>query len=335
MMNRPDLNVINRAGDKAREFERSANQVTVPTTTKLGLATLLRETFKDAKSDHLGAFAGNLTFNGLLAIFPCFLFLLSLLAIFHLTETVNTVLMYIRTTLPIPVFQMIHDQVVPLMHSHEIGNFTLGAAAYLAFALCGMAWGFSAIMEAMNVMYDVEEIRPVWRKYVISIIMSVAMVVLFAGAFVVVVFGPAVVGTLAHRVGLETTFWLLWSIMRWFVLVFFVLLTFALIYWAAANSKHSFKFFTPGIITAVTLWLVFSLLFAQYVNHSGSYNAIYGEFTRVVVLLLYMYCSSYIFLFGAEMDQVIQKQAHAHGDEGVPSSVVPHPGSTGKSKSGT
>jgi len=308
-MNRPDRIVIRKAAETAQEIEWSANQIRVPLTRKLGLIALLRESFKDAGTHHLGAFAGNLAFNCLLAIFPFFLLLLSGLAVFHRTRVVNAMLGNIKTTLPVPAFRLMHDQVVPSTQSHMIGGFTLGAAASIIFVLWSLSWGFSAIMEAVNVMYEVEETRPIWLRYLISIVMSVAAVTLLAGAFVLLVFGLGTTGGFAHVFGLETVLWVVWTLARWLLLIFLISLAFALIYWAAPNTKQRFTLITPGVIVAVALWLVFSLLSSQYVNHVGSYNSIYGTFAGVIVLLLYMYCSSFILLFGAEINQVIRKHA--------------------------
>ena len=60
----------------------AGNVVRVPMTRGLGLSDLLMRTFKEAWDDHLDAFAGNLTYKGLFALFPLSVFLLSLLGLF-------------------------------------------------------------------------------------------------------------------------------------------------------------------------------------------------------------------------------------------------------------
>jgi membrane protein len=59
--------------------EEIGNVVGVPMTRGLGLSDLLKRTFKEAWKDHLDAFAGNLTYKGLFAVFPLSVFLLSVL----------------------------------------------------------------------------------------------------------------------------------------------------------------------------------------------------------------------------------------------------------------
>jgi membrane protein len=70
--------------------EEIGNVVGVPMTRGLGLSDLLKRTFKEAWKDHLDAFAGNLTYKGLFAVFPLSVFLLSLLGLFEAPELLDT-----------------------------------------------------------------------------------------------------------------------------------------------------------------------------------------------------------------------------------------------------
>ena len=56
----------------------------------LGLVDFFKLTYKEINEDHVMAFAGNLTYKALFAVFPFFTFLLSLLGIFNATDLVKT-----------------------------------------------------------------------------------------------------------------------------------------------------------------------------------------------------------------------------------------------------
>jgi len=313
-VHRPNLKLVRQAGIK-EAFTQEVDRAKVPMTTHLGIASLAKQTVRDARVDHVGAFAGNLAFTGVLAIFPFFLFLLSVLAVFHLTQLVHAMLAYARSTVPGPAYHMLRDQVVPLSQSHEIGAFTLGAAVSVLFALWSLTWAFSAITDAMNTMYDVTETRPLWLTYLVSVVMSIVTLVLLVSALVLVNFGSTIADALAQHLRLGAVFSTVWGIILWPVLIYFVLLAFALIYWAAPNVKQSFKLISPGSVVGVTAWLLFSVLFSQYINRSDSYSSFYGAFAGMIVLLLYLYYSSYILLFGAEINVVIQGHAPEHHNQ--------------------
>ncbi len=299
-----------------RKAESTGNEVEVPMTRRLGFVDFLKRTFKEAKEDHLSAFAGNLTYKGLFAIFPFMVFLISLLGIFRATELVNELLGRASKAMPREAVDLIGGPIRQITQSKASGAFTVGAIISILFALWGVSGAFRSVMEAMNVMYEVEEGRPAWKKYLISILLSLGAAVLLISAVVLVVAGPGIGSRIADAVGLGAAFRWAWNILQWPVLISFVLLAFALVYYYAPDVKQQFRFVSPGSIIALVLWLVFSLLFSFYVNNFGSYNKSYGALAGVAILMLYMYYSAYILLFGAEMNQVIEEHAPGGKDEG-------------------
>jgi membrane protein len=171
-------------------------------------------------------------------------------------------------------------------------------------------------MEAMNVMYEVEEDRPFWKKYGISIFISLAVAVLMLTAFGIVVFGRSIGGALADAVGLGAIFQVVWTIVQWPIVACIVLFTFAVIYYFAPAVEQRFRWISPGAVLAFGFWLVFSLLFSYYASTFGSYNETYGSLAGVIIFMLYIYYSALIMLVGAEMNQVIEWHIPGGKDEG-------------------
>jgi membrane protein len=50
------------------------------------------------------------------------------------------------------------------------------------------------------------------------------------------------------------------------------------------------------------MWLAVSGAFAFYVSQFGSYNKTWGSLSAVVVMLVWLWLSSVVLLFGAEVD---------------------------------
>ena len=65
---------------------------------------------------------------------------------------------------------------------------------------------------------------------------------------------------------------------------------------------------TTGSLAATLLWVVGSILFSLYVNNFGSYNKTYGALAGVVILMLWLYLTSYIVLLGAEINAESERQ---------------------------
>ena len=299
-----------------KKAEETGNEVEVPMAQNLGLVELLKRLAKEIQEDHLAAFAGNLTYKGLFALFPFFVFLLSLLGIFGAPQLLEELIDRAGSVLPPGAVGFLEDQLLAIAGSKAQGAFTVGAVVSILLALWGVSGAFRSVMEAMNVMYEIEEDRPFWKLLLISIFLSLGVAVLLLSALVLVVFGPEIGGAVADAVGLGSVFNLVWNIVQWPVLIFLVVLAFALIYYYAPDVEQRFRWISPGSIVAVLLWLLFSLIFSVYVERSGSFNATYGSLAGIVILMLYIYYSSFIMLVGAQLNQVIEEHIPEGKNEG-------------------
>jgi membrane protein len=301
-----------------KKAESKGNEAGVPMAENLGLVDFFKLTYKEINEDHVMAFAGNLTYKALFAIFPFFTFLLSLLGIFGATDLVNKMVDKLSGLVPQSATTFIKDQLLGITQSQAESAFTFGAIISIALALWGVSGAFRSVMEAMNVMYEVEEDRPFWKVYGLSIFMSLAVVVLLLGSLVLVVFGESIGVGVADLIGLGSVFATVWSILQWPIVACVVLFAFALIYYFAPAAEQRFRWISPGSIIAFVFWLIFSLLFSLYASTFGgsSYNETYGSLAGVIVLMLYFYYSALIMLVGAEMNQVIEWHIPGGKDEG-------------------
>src|SRR4029453_2450901 len=180
-----------------------------------GLVDFFKLTYKEVNEDHVMAFAGNLTYKALFAIFPFFTFLLSLLGIFNATDLVTTMVDKLSGVVPQSATAFIKDQLLAIANSQAESAFTFGAIISIALALWGVSGAFRSVMEAMNVMDEVEGDRLFWKVYGLSIFMSLAVIDLLVGALVLVVFGESIGVRVADVVGLGSVFATVWSIVQW------------------------------------------------------------------------------------------------------------------------
>jgi membrane protein len=276
----------------------------------LGLVDFFKLTYKEIDEDHVTAFAGNLTYKGVFAIFPFFTFLLSFLGLFNASDLVNVMVDKLSDVAPRSAREFVEGQLPSITQSQAESAFTFGAIISILLALWGVSGAFRSVMEAMNVMYEIEEDRPLWKVYGLSIFMWLAVVVLLVGGLVI--FGESIGVRVADLVGLGSVFATIWSIVQWPVVALVVL--FALIYYVAPAAKQRFRWISPGSILA--FWLIFSLLFSLYTSIAGSYNETYESLAGVIVLMFYDYYSALIMLIGAEITQVIEWHIPGGKNEG-------------------
>jgi membrane protein len=178
--------------------------------------------------------------------------------------------------------------------------------------LLGALWAASsyvaAFMRAANVIWDVEEGRPIWKTLGVRVGVTLVAVVLLTAAAIAVVVTGGVARKAGTLLGIGGTGVQAWDIAKWPVLVLIAALIFGLLYYASPNVRHeTFRSILPGGITAVVLWIAASALFAFYVAHLGSYNRTYGSLGAVIVFLLWLWITNLAILFGGELNAEIAR----------------------------
>ena len=299
-------------GSIARRAEQQLDEARVPQTKqRLGYGQLARRTMREVGDDHVMAFAGNLTYHAMLAIFPFAIFVLSVLFLAGQEQLLTDAIANLVSSgaLSSGAADVITQQVDRIAESQP-GALGLGLVLSVLTALWAVSGAMRSVMEAMNVMYEVTETRGFVRRYVTSIVLSLLVAALFVVALGLVVAGPA----MAAQLG-EAGRWA-WLVLQWPVVLAIVLFGIALVYYVAPDVEQEWKWVTQGSVVATVLWLVFSLAFSAYVNNFGSYNETYGTLAGAIVLLLYAFYTSFIVLFGAELNQVIEDAAPDGKDEG-------------------
>ncbi len=266
--------------------------------------TALRRAVQEFQRDDALGLAAQLAYYLILALFPFILFLVAVLDTFSDPEFARTVLVYLQQVLPSQAFEIIDGYVGQFLSNES------SAPGLLSVGILGAIWAasgaFSAIINALNKAYDVEETRPYWKVKGIAILMTIGLSGLIVAGVLLLVVGPDIGKAIADLFGLGGVFEVAWNIARWPVALLFLVLTVALIYYFAPDAEQPFRWITPGGFIGVFLWILASLAFRLYLSTDfNSYSATYGSIGAVIILLLYLYISSLAILFGAELNATL------------------------------
>lgn len=71
-----------------------------------------------------------------------------------------------------------------------------------------------------------------------------------------------------------------------------------------------------GSLTFSVLWVAAKLIFVTYNEYATVYTKLYGSLLEVILLLLWIYYSALLFLFGAELAHALQQRTQAWGAAG-------------------
>ncbi len=123
---------------------------------------------------------------------------------------------------------------------------------------------------------------------------------------------PAVIAATDPPTGIRIAL----QVARWVVLVIAVAVALAVLYrYAPDRDNPRFAWTSTGAIIATVLWIVASVAFSLYASY-GSYGKTYGSLAGVVVLLMWLWITTYAVLLGAEVNAESEQQTMADTTKG-------------------
>jgi membrane protein len=257
--------------------------------------------------------AAQLSFYFLWALFPFLFFLVTLTAYLPIEGAVSSAIERLSYVMPPEALGLVQDHLDSLIGEGRPKLLTLG----LAVTLWGASRGVDALRKGLNLAYDVTESRRYWRTQVVALSMTVAGALLIILAFGGFLLGGEVGAWLAERIGIAREFAIVWSWLRWPFTAMVVMLAAALSYYFLPDVEQKFHYITPGSVSATVLWLASTWGFTQYVEHFGRFNATYGSIGAVIVLMVWLYITGLVFLFGGEVNAVIEHVSREGKAEGA------------------
>ncbi len=276
---------------------------------------LAKRSVKAFFRDDMTTYAAALAYHILFALFPFLIFLVALLSVLQIPGFFDWILNQAQTAMPADAYGRVEEVVNQVRGQARGGLLSFG----IAIALWSASSGMRSLMNSLNAAYGVEETRPAWKRYPLSIIYTIGLAVMVIAAAALMLLGPRVMDWLAEQAGLGGLFVALWTWLRWPVAVVLLILAAAVIYYVAPNVDQPFQIISPGSVIAVIAWIVASLGFSYYVSNIGNYSATYGSLGAVIILLFYFFISSAMLLLGAEVNAVIYHETQGkQGGEAEP-----------------
>jgi membrane protein len=257
---------------------------------------------QEISDDNVFNGAAALGFYLTLAIFPAIILLMTIIPYLPIAQVDKAIMDLLGQALPPEAFDMVAGVVAEVTSDRRGG--------LLSFSLLGTLWaassGMYAIMQQLNITYDVKEARSFVRARATALMLSLLFGLLVIGAFSLIVLGGVIEDWIGTRLGFTGALLTIFAVFRWVVIVLALLLGFAMIYRYAPNVEQKFSFITPGSILGVTLLIAVSLGFAIYTSNFADYSATYGSIGAVIILMLWLYTAGLVILIGSEINALLE-----------------------------
>ena len=264
-----------------------------------------KRAFSRFRKDQVNDAAAALTYYALMSLFPALLVGVALLGFFGQQALIADASRFL-VSVGAPTDTV--DAVVKALESAQESRSTALAALVIALAtsLYGAAGAFGAVGRALNAIWRVDEGRGFVKHKLHDIGWTLVVLLLVLVTFVLVFLGGALSEFVFDQVGLGQTTAEVWRFARWPAALLAMILIYAVVYFAAPNVEiRRFRWITPGAAFGVLAWLLATAAFFLYVANFGSYQATYGAFAAAVILLVWLWLTNVVLLFGAELNAVI------------------------------
>ena len=187
----------------------------------------------------------------------------------------------------------------------------------LTFGLIAAVWsasvGISAIQDALNAVYKVEDTRSFLKAriyaigltIILTVIVTVILCSMLGGDFI-----AAIVSRSNYNHFLTFPVAYMARLIGWTLATVLLALSFAVIYyWAPDVKARCWHWLTPGGTLGILGWLLASFGLRLYLHFFDSYSLTYGSLGAVIILLTWFYISGLMLLLGAEINSQIEAAA--------------------------
>lgn len=270
---------------------------------KIGWLDILLRTQRQIAANNLSIVAAGVAFYAFVAVVPA---LAALISIYGLVSNPAQVAQQIET-----LAQVLPGEVLPLLREQmariTANNQAAGISALISFAvaLYGSANATKALMRGLNIAYDEEERRNMFKLFGLAFLLTIGGIVGVLIAISLVAFLPVVLRHLHITSGAET----LISFARWPILLGFAMFGLAVMYrYGPCREDARWRWVSWGAAVATVLWLIASGAFSLYVSEFASYDKTYGPLGSVVIFLMWLFISAFVVLLGAELNAEMERQ---------------------------
>jgi len=253
--------------------------------------------FTDAFGEHrLLTFASAISFRALVALVPLTLLALAVLGALGLENVwTSSLAPRIAGRVTLPVFEGINSSVLKIFASDK--------GTLIAVASILLAWHMTAavatVMEALNLIHDVRDRRPWWRKLLVALGLAAATTVCAIAALLVVSVAPKVGSGGVHFV---------LGIGRWLAAAILLGVAVGLLVRYGPAEHPRPRWASGGSIAIIAAWIVLTLVFRVWATSVSNFKTATGFLTAFLVLGAYLYLSVAIFLAGVQLDELLRKR---------------------------
>lgn len=248
------------------------------------------------QEDRVLIVAAGLAFYGMLAVIPAAVAVVSLYSLIGDPAELTRQVERLTHEMPDEVERLIVGQLLVVANLAEV-RLGLWLLVALVLWLWSASRGVKALVQALNIVYGVEEDRGAAQRRLVSLAVT-------GVGIVVATLGLGVVEALIRALDTSSGLALAVRLARWPVSLVIGTVVLAGVYRYAPNREahDGWRWYSVGAAVATGVWALASAGFLIYVIGYGDSSRTYGALGMVLALQLWMFVSAFAVLLGAYLD---------------------------------
>jgi len=277
----------------------------------LGPWRALTQIHKGFRRNHLDARSAQYAYYALLIITPVLILVIRAAAHLPWEGLLETLIQGADDSLPAQARDVIVGQIRDMRSDNSDTMFYMAIAVF-AFA----GWRLvDTIVGGLNSAFGVEESRPWWMRWTLSIVLVVAAFLLLLLALVLMVAGGDLQDFFAVELDLPAVAAFMDGYLHWLLVSVLVLLASSTIYWIVPSVKLRWVPLAPGSVFAAVAWVALSSGFRVYKENFNRFNGTFGALGGVILLLAWLYLSGAALFLGGQINAVLYRAAQRAREE--------------------
>ncbi|MBO6145815.1 MAG: YihY/virulence factor BrkB family protein [Bacilli bacterium] len=168
-------------------------------------------------------------------------------------------------------------------------------------ALLLVSKGTRSIIRVASVIYETKDINSL-GTFLKSIAFSIILIVLMAFLIVIPVLGSKILEILGIYGIVTENIIKLYSILKWPLSVIVIFINLKIIYIYSPNRTIPSKSVNKGALFTSILWVVITAGYSFYITYLTKYDIFYGGAANIIILMLWLYLMSYVFVLGMSIN---------------------------------
>lgn len=234
---------------------------------------------------------GHLAFFIVLSLIPIITLVVYFASVFAVST--DTLVGFVESLIP----KQISDLLMPYLLGKGI-SISIGLSMIVAFFVASN--GAYSIIIASNTLYKIKGTSYI-KGRIKAFFMTIILVLLVIFMMLIFAYGNNILNFifgLGILKNFSKTIYIIYFILKWTLALFIMFCLIKLLYTMAPNHSIKSKYMNKGALFTTVAFVLVSVIYSYYVTNFANYNVIYGSLSSIVMLMIFIYILSYIFVLG-------------------------------------